>query len=353
MSFPDLSSTSYDTINSHIERFSNAFNPNVGSIYRGGNESSFGNSLNSRFPVTENPDYTNEPVVYPLMMSPLKNDRQLMYTEGDILFSYSKKSERDAHKLPTYSIWNLNFETESLARRQQEIDEGQDIEINNKKRKNADNDITSKIPINLDSHIENWVLSGIIVSDRTINQSRGPQDIGDVRGQTIAVACAGRVTIPNYWGYVKVGEYVGLNITMVNGGYYDKFFDINGSVLDEPTTCPFLQIVPVRCQGGRIPPMFLDLDDIKPERDLVYKQETVVKQMVYGYLSPLQETKTLVYEQTRQSRYIELGIVLKTPSFPSDYQIKMGLRSEPGFKSLMNKAPLVINMSANGEVPSW
>lgn len=314
----------------------------------------FPGSINSNgIAVAGGPMFSEKPITGTLFCAPLKDNQQMRYKEGDILYTIGSQNDIAEGKYVTANLPYLNFKMEERFR----INRDEERESLGKKRKSI---LAPRLfPLTIEEFNENVRFAGIQMTDAPYSQ-RMEQDLRGSRFKMLAVAHKGRARTANIWDAdLKRGDRVG-TLVKENPSAFSGFLDTDGQKLDSTTEGKFLQIIPVWFKHGKSPKMCGGVGDPRME-DIMYRVQKTANQRVYasrplggGLFNPeeeLTETLKLTYEDVSEGRLTEIGQVLHIGQLPSVSSMKMALRSDAEFKKSWGTTYVELEVNPVGDFP--
>ena len=312
--------------------------------------------------VTRNdfPDFTNQPLVSPLRMAAITGNPQLLYEEGDYIFTYKPRRDIGSDSYACYAIWNLNYALElSHVKRMQRNDPvvlargrqpAGSIGPQEYKRKTGNMEKIEDWPTTVEEFARDMLPLGVFNTS-----SVKP----NVRKRVTSIAYKGHVTMPNIFPpnkkglCVSVGDTVGLVVKAFSNPYRGRI-NLDGKVEATPTPGPFLQVRgyweydchnPIHCtELGK--PSEYDVDfisDVKIDQE-VYDYDPETKLLRFDKPIPTKDA-CIVSGMYQAGYYIQLGTVVRRTKDPSPHDIEMALRSKNGWNALQKYSTVDIELN--------
>lgn len=353
MAFSAFNPRDWDNTSEHLKSFNREFSfsmspPSGLTPLSGG----FSTGLDKGIPITTNNNFVNEPIEGKVMVQPLMDNMQQYFEEGDYIFCCNPDFD-SSERYPFRTIWSINYYLEYAERTRQQTGSGVASAFG-KRKVAAETDVERDFPSDLEKMLRVWREAGFI----SVNNAK---DNANSVNKMFSVSYGGRCPRPgNIWGDIRKGDYVGIVLKKV-AGYYDAFYDMNGNKTDHPTTGSFLQIIPVFSRETRIPPHCSSYLKPSTATDTCFIDNTLIQQKhfnrrgsVIDFESGAREQRNILnISEIKEGKYIEIGFVKKTPNPTSETQCKMGIRSHLHYKELMKVAPVELEMTLNGAIPTY
>ncbi len=291
------------------------------------------------------------------------------YVEGTILFGCKSSNDINSHEITAVAIQNFNAQSERRARTEQKnISLGRDIAMNgsqnifnaaDKKRARNNDPSAEFFPLTQEEFERDWGFMGIVTGSGT---KTGFVD-KSTNKRLLNVKFYGEArNLPNIWGVKRIGQHVGFLIKEVMTNE-TSYLGLNGEELGDPTTVPYLQIIPWIAEDSDIcqkfPANSSNFWDPKVTDSDYWRRTTTPQQILPTKSNGLPDiwstrtipTEPLIHNDYKTGFFIQLGTVTRTtsPFFSSHYY--KSSRSFRDYNFLRNESNCDIYINPHPELP--
>jgi len=314
-----------------------------------------GQGLEPNMVINNGPNMPTRTVVGRLNCAPLRDDSQLRYDAGDLVFLYSPMRDVQENRYAAYTLWRLNYGLEAAARKRLELAKMTPEQNVNRDLfpKRAKQDRLDDWPTTVEEFLNSFSFAG------GFNTS---QEKPGVRTRNASIAYEGHFVMPTIFDpnergdFPGTGDFVGL-VCKAFENRYRGFLGPDGKSQGSATPGKFLQIRGYWSSDGKAPVHCTKLGEPQ-ESDLDCVAPVDVEQTVYGYTpegfvaddESGVDTDRVSFDSYQSGFYIPLGTVTRVNKPPSKDDIDRALRSKEGWVNLQKYSTVEIHME---QMPIW
>lgn len=303
----------------------------------------------------------------PLPIHKTPNNDQGYYTEGTILLILKGSTETLGSRESTVAaIQNFNAKSEQRARFHQknkllgptELSGGSvELSATDKKRMRHVSPSSDIYPLTQEDFQRDWCFLGVVKGSDT---KTGFVD-KSTNKRMLNIRYYGEFkNLPNMWGVNVAGKEVGL-IVKEDIGQYTSYLDLDGKTIGEPTTVPFIQILPcIPKDDNRFPPNSSEfMNPQSGDKDYwrtITTQQIVLPTKDNGLVDRSGEKPStpiipMTHNDYKEGIYIRFGVVTRThtPQFTDAF--KKAPRSFRHYEQLRGESAVDVYIFAHPEIP--